>query len=124
MAITYTSRINLFKVVATHVGLDKAVEQLSLLRRESDIMEIIGHPKNPNNAAIQDIASDMFKTFYQQLTCLERQIMAEVETLADKNTSTEVGRICFSAQNEENKLDVLTSYLDEHAVKASYGMRF
>ena len=57
MSLTYTDRVNNLKAIASYIGGDNGKKWnliLDNLRKSSDIMEIIGHPRNPSNLNIKE----------------------------------------------------------------------
>jgi hypothetical protein len=112
MSTTYSSKIAAFKLVANHLGFSDAVQELTRLRINSDIMEIIGHPKNPRNGLINDEANRMFTVFRGQLIKLQNKILELVVTHSNKETAMQVGQICQEDQADAEKLAILSAFLN------------
>lgn len=118
MPSTFSSRINALTFVAQHLESTDAVAELTLLRKQSDIMEIIGHPRNPANAGIRDAASFQFDLFHTALKKVQMAVLNLVEAHSDRDTATYVGKVCFGDQADQEKLAILTDYLETNVPKA------
>ncbi|MBL7480719.1 hypothetical protein [Legionella bononiensis] len=117
MITTYSSKINAFKLIARHLGLHDEVFKLDQLRKHSDVMELIGHPKNPRLFDIMDKAKMLFSKFRSQLEQVELTILTAVQSRSDLVTAREVAGICLSEQRDEEKLAELSSYLETKVQK-------
>lgn len=114
---TYSSKITALKLVANHLELFDAVQVLTSLRKNSDIMEIIGHPRNPRNAMINDEANRLFTLFRGQLSKVQNKILEGVLAHSNMDTARRVGEICQDERPDEEKLDILTHFLNTHVPK-------
>jgi hypothetical protein len=117
MITTYSSKIKAYKVIAAHLDLNDAVTQLNQLRKHSDLMELIGHPKNPRLLDIMDKAKRLFSKFRNQLEEVELTLLTAVQSRSDLNIAKQVAAICLSEQSDEEKLAELSSYLETHIQK-------
>ncbi|KTD52738.1 hypothetical protein [Legionella quateirensis] len=118
MITTYSSKIKAFKLIASHLALHDEVFKLDQLRKHSDVMELIGHPKNPSLFNIMDKAKTLFSTFRRQMEQVEMTILTAVQSRSDLDTAQAVAAICLSEQNDECKLAELSSYLETKVQKA------
>ncbi|MCL5272013.1 MAG: hypothetical protein M1486_01600 [Gammaproteobacteria bacterium] len=111
MSTTYSSKIAAFKLIANHLELSEAVQQLTVLRLRSDLMEIIGHPKNPRNGFINDEANNLFILFRGQLSSLQNEILELVATHSGRDTAMKIAQICQEDQADSEKLAILADFL-------------
>ena len=118
MITTYSSKIKAFKLIASHLALYDEVIKLDQLRIHSDVMELVGHPKNPGLFHIMDKAKTLFSTFRSQMEQVEMTILTAVQSRSDLVTAREVAAICLSEQSDESKLAELSLYLETKIHKA------
>lgn len=123
MSTTFTSKIKALTVVANFLNLPDAVIELRALRMKSDIMEIIGHPRNPNNALLRDAATIEFEKFRKKYGQVELDILNTLEERTDLATARQVAQICLSDKDDKEKLSELTQYLEEHVPQTTSSYR-
>jgi hypothetical protein len=113
MSVTYTFRVNTLKALANFLGgenKEKWISQLDNLRRSSDTMELVGHPKNPNLLNIRDNASDMFDTFRVRLSTVKMEILSTIE----ERSSLDVARRVATFYNKGTTLSELKSFCEKN----------
>ncbi|RUR18022.1 hypothetical protein ELY21_09795 [Legionella sp. km535] len=120
---TYSSKIKAFRVIAEYLNFGEEVIKLNQLRKQSDIMELVGHPKNPRLLKVKDPAKTLFLTFSSQLHEVELALLDEVQSRSNLGTARKVAEICLSDQSDEAKLAELSSCLETNVQKTESGFK-
>ena len=120
---TYTSRIQVMCIIAEVLpNKDEHLAALKQLRKLSDAMEIVGHPKNPRLFQVKDKAITHFETFRSNLNKEEVALFSDIEHLTSLDFARQFSKQYRRAAEKETPLDTLIVTLTKE-IQASHEVR-
>lgn len=118
MSITYTARVKALALVAQRTEEQSIIDETKNLRKSSDAMEIIGHPKNPKffpeRLKEDDPSRKKLKDFKRDFDGAMNKTFDAFEARYGKDHSRALGDMVMTGE-----YGALESYLEEHFPKGA-----